>query len=372
VDASLPFTYSQQCADDEDCGEGRVCAPVAAEVGGVCVLTPPQFSGVTDPFEEEKTAVPIDFSCADVGPPSLSSEVTTLSGIVDRFGSGPVTVGIEIRVFLASEFPADACDGLENAEVQGCVAGIVDDSDALVASTVSEVPPDLACENIPCETDAECPLGHACAGPKGEMECQLNFGLYSLEGVPVDTPLVVVTRGGEGTTGWHRTVSWDVRITAAAAVEGGHRYDPLIVAHGQWVTVPNPFGVSIALGNGAVGGRLRQCGSEEGHAGWYLHEATVGFANPPAKLGYFNDSEADTLPDPNRVSTNLFGRYTGLDITPGPNHIVAAVRGEDGVSFLGARSFHVYPDTLSVVSLPGSVVVITQPGVECAQDGGDE
>jgi len=202
------------------------------------------------------------------------------------------------------------------------------------------------------------------------MECQLNFGLYELASIPVETPLVIVTRGGEGTTGWHRTVLWDVRIPASAAGAGAHRYDPLIVAHGQWVTVPNPFGVSISLGNGAVGGRIRQCEGDEGHAGWYLHEATVGFANPPAKLGYFNDSEADTLPDPNRVSTNLFGRYTGLDISPGPNHLVAAIKDESGVRFLGSRSFHVYPDTLSIVSLPGSVALVTQPGVGCPETGG--
>ncbi len=47
---------------------------------------------------------------------------------------------------------------------------------------------------------------------------------------------------------------------------------------------------------------------------------------------------------------------------------MGAVRGPEGVRFLGSRGFHVYPDTLSVVSLPGSVAVVTQPGVGCPEE----
>jgi len=214
-----------------------------------------------------------------------------------------------------------------------------------------------------CETDQDCPKEYSCTGDL-DGECFLNFGSYELAGLPTNVPLVVMTRpADEGDAGdWHSTFMYDV-VLVQDYVEGErYRFDPLIVGHGQWKVVPGPFFTTIKLGNGAIGGRIRDCGitGEDGRSAWNLGEATVGFATPPGKIGYFNDKEEDSLPDPDRSSTNILGRYTGLDVPPGPNVVAANVQVDGEVVSLGATPIYVFPNSLAIVSLPGRVATFTQ------------
>ena len=86
-----------------------------------------------------------------------------------------------------------------------------------------------------------------------------------------------------------------------------------------------------------------------------LFEATVGFATPPDKIGYFNDKKKIPFPDPNRFSTNIHGRYTGLDIVPGAN-IVPGPPGRWRVDLSGGPNlrFPEFPVRVYRVQFPRS------------------
>jgi hypothetical protein len=136
-----------------------------------------------------------------------------------------------------------------------------------------------------------------------------------------------------------------------------YRYDPTIVGDGQWKTVPNPFNTQIAPGNGAIGGRIRDCSKvgADKRPSWHIYEATVGFAKAPSITGYFNEFENDTLPVPSRTSTNILGRYVGLDVAPGANWVTGTAMIDGKAASLGSYPVYVFPSSLAVVSFPGIV-----------------
>lgn len=363
--------FENHCVDDGGCPDGEECLDITGEDGGLCIITPQNVSYLTDPFDEDTTEFATSSECVGDTSPPPSSGTVDLFGVVDRFGSGGVTRDVEIRVFFQVGFKPEECDPLSGKEKTSCYEALFNNPDILLGETTSFLPPAPVgnCKNKSCEGDAECPLGYACEGATGQEECTLAFGLYALEGMPINTPLVVMTRKTKELDDWHDTFLFNTIFHEAGADENGnYRYDPITVSHGQWQTVPNPFGVSIGVGNGVIGGRLRECVGD--HVGWYIYEAAVAFGTSPAKTGYFNDKESNTLPDPFRTKTNLFGRYTGLDVPPGPNWVTAAYYDGEQIRSLGAHPLYIFPNGLSVLSFPGPVAAVTQPGVEC--DGNPE
>ncbi len=355
-------TFENGCVTDEDCASGSVCS--AEEGLGACADIPSDVGAVSDPKTQELVggAEPnLDCIGASLPVPEESS-VATLYGIVDRFGKGLVTNDILIRVYDANEFRPWVCDSKEGADYLQCINDVVEDEESILGEAVS-TPVELV-EVSACDTDGDCPRGYSCCDGDFEGECCLNFGEYELDGIPVDHPLVILARpANEDDAGdWHSSYLFNTAVRSEYVTDDGrYRLDPLIVGHGQWKTVPSPFFTTIKTGNGAVGGRIRDCGDvAEDRKAWNLYEATVGFATMPDKIGYFNDKEEDSLPDPNRTSTNIHGRYTGLDIVPGPNIVSGALRIGDTTVSLGAVPIYVFPNSLSVVSLPGTVPTITQ------------
>ncbi len=355
-------SFEQGCLSSADCGPEFVCAN-AADVGA-CALTPGEVTGLTNPFTGDPAGEDADVSCVglSVAPLEVTAAVT-MHGIVDRVGSGLVTENILVRVFDAALFTPWECDGFEEAERNECLDSLVNDGSRILGEAVSSIE-EQDVSGIECETDQDCPKAYACVGDLGG-ECKLNYGVYELEGMPLNTPLVVMTKPNaeDGDGDWHATYVFSVILEDGFQTpEGLYRFDPLIVGEGQWKTVPGPFFTEIEDGNGAIGGRVRDCvlpGTGKG-GGWYLPEATVGFATLPSKIGYFNDKEEDSLPDAGRTSTNIFGRFTGLDVVPGPNVVSAAVKMDGDTVSLGAAAIYVFPDALSVVSLPGRVATYTQ------------
>ena len=355
-------TFENGCVTDEDCASGSVCS--AGGGLGACASVPSDVGAVSDPKTQElvEGAEP-NLDCIDASVPEPEeSSVVTLYGIVDRFGKGLVTNDILIRVYDATAFRPWECDSMEGADYLQCINDVVENEESILGEAVS-TPVELV-ETPVCETDADCPRGYSCCDGDFEGECCLNFGEYELDGIPVDHPLVILARPAkEDDAGdWHSSFLFNTAARSEYVTDDGrYRLDPLIVGHGQWKTVPSPFFTTIKSGNGAVGGRIRDCGDmADDRKAWNLYEATVGFATLPDKIGYFNDKEEDSLPDPNRTSTNIHGRYTGLDIVPGPNIVSGALRVGDTTVSLGAVPIYVFPNSLSVVSLPGTVPTITQ------------
>ena len=363
LDGFPPMTsFSLGCSvESPDCGGGMVCA--ALDAVGACSAIPGEETKLSDPYTQTVVVGQApNFDCIGNYPDPSESSNVTIYGVVDRFGSGLVTEDIVVRVFEAATFDPWACDSLETAERAECLAALVNNQDLIIGETVSTGIEEE--EGLECETDQDCPMGYACTGDGLTDECVVSFGLYELAGLPTNTPLVVMTRSLDEESGdWHDTYLFDTVFVEGYVEEGQrYRYDPLIVGHGQWKTVPSPFFTSIKPGNGAIGGRIRDCGTlgEDGRRAWNLYGATVGFANPADKTGYFNDKEADSLPDADRVSTNILGRYTGLDVPPGANVVSASLMAEGEVISLGAIPIYVFPSSLSVVSLPGRVATYTQ------------
>ncbi len=363
---SAPSDLPQGCNADHPCDEGRTC--VARDDGeGVCVPVPEDALNLGNPFDEQPASgTPVlDCLAGDWGQPG---EPVTMYGYVDRFGSGGITAGMTVRVFRRSEFHPEQCDSVADpGERFQCYANLVADPTLIVGEATSVPPPPLA-EAVDCSHDGDCPLGYACAGQKGFEQCEPNYGLYQLDGVPTNTPLVVYVTPADPASrnDWHDTYLYDVVLLERAVQQDAngkrwYRFDPTTVSDAQWKTVPNPFGTQITPPNGAIGGRLRDCGVEGDRRSWPLGGARVGFARPPSRTGYFNDKEEDTLPDPNRTATNILGRYVGLDVEPGVNWVAAAALDGGEVRSLGIHQIYVFPSSLTIVSFPGQLEPLLQP-----------
>lgn len=361
---ATPFEdFENHCGGDGDCSiAGQGCAMVTGQEGGLCTVKPTKDSTISDPFTEENTDKKPDLSCVDQAWPAPTGAKVKMHGFVDRFGSGGITTGMTVRVYDAAKFDPGRCWGKEPAEALACYEEVVTDSAAILGETVSTQVPDQLAEGKDCGSTSECPLGFECNDADGFDACHEQFGLYEIEGIPTNTPLVImVAPPADEADSWHRTFLFNIILLDDFAKDGGYRYDPTIVSDGQWKTVPNPFGTQIAPGNGAIGGRIRDCASagSTGRASWHIAEATVGFGTSPSKIGYFNALEEDTLPVPDRSATNILGRYVGLDVTPGPNWVTGTILQDGKAVTLGSHPVFVMPSSLSVVSFPGVVPPVT-------------
>ena len=361
---TTPFAdFENHCADDAACTVGgQGCAPVTGQEGGLCLVEPTAESTISDPFAEEATDKKPDLSCVDQAWPAPTGAKVKLHGYVDRFGSGGITTGMTVRIYDGAKFDPSRCWGKDPGEALQCYEDVIGDTGAILGEAVSTQVNDPLAEGRDCNETADCPLGFECNDADGFDACHEQFGLYEIDGIPTNTPLVIMVSPPEDEKdGWHRTFLFNIILLDDFAKDGGYRYDPTIVSDGQWKTVPNPFGTQIAPGNGAIGGRIRDCASAgaAGRPSWHIAEATVGFGTSPSKVGYFNAYEEDTLPVPDRTTTNILGRYVGLDVTPGPNWITGTILQGGKTVTLGSHPVYVLPSSLSVVSFPGVVPPVT-------------
>ena len=303
-------------------------------------------------------------------------------GRVDRFGGGAVTTDVDVAVFLAADFHPEKCAGIEEpADQQTCLRS---DKVGKPLVTVLSIDPDTAEAkgwNMPRPKKADeecdkghhfqCPHGYVCDKIDGFPKCGKGHGVYALEGVPLNTRLVLRTRASKPNdpAGWHDTYTYDVVLfsTHLDAKTGGIQptkyagadtvlYNPTIVGEGQWQLVPSTIGIvgGIYEGDGVIGGRIRDCGTTDRRS-WPISDARVGIGVPPEGISYFNDSELDPVPNKNRVTTNVVGRYAAVGIPPGPNRV--AVLGQiDGKQVeLGVQDVYVIPNALVIASMPGFI-----------------
>ena len=359
-----PQTYPRTCSVDGDCETGAQSC-----VEQICLTTPTEESFVTSPETEIRTQQRPDLRCVgDPLEPPAEPLLVQMWGVVDRFGGGKKTIGVEVAVFRQRDFKPQGCTEedaeerrtciLEHATPIGTAVSIDPDDWAPNADKVA----DLA--NIDCAESTDCPLGYECDDPKGFNECVKQYGVYEIEGVEADVPLVVRARPTtdrlhmrEGYV--HQAVLLSSRAYDEWFDRPTLRFDPTVISESQWVQVPNTFGSSIRIAEGhtALGGRIRDCTVEGRYpeVSYYVAGANVGSANVATKIGYFNDREDDALPQPAQTSTNALGRYAVIDVPAGWNRVAAAALIDSKVTSLGAHDLWLVPDALNILSFPGRI-----------------
>lgn len=386
ADATSDVAQKSGCSADKPCQANQVC------VAAVCVPKPAdkEVGALSDPTNDNvaSTDKP-QLDCIDKpitelvkglsGPASV-----TLWGRVDRFGGGDVTKDVEVAVFKLADFHPEVCAGMADSDAQA--ACFVDDKkvgapiakaislDATTATDLQVVSAKKSGES--CVKHLECPEGYECRDLKNgnPKQCVLTHGIYAIENIPTNTQLVVRVRKNKANADWHTSYLWDIvlfsnRTDAKGAASQPAKYintdtyrvNPTIVGEGQWGLVTATIGLSpISDGNGVIGGRVRDCGVAGGRGGWTLHNVKIGLSVAATGLAFFNDDEDNTVPDKNRSATDVLGRYAAVDVPAGPNRVAVAGTFDGKLTPLGGLDVYVIPNSLTIVSLPGRVPVLTK------------
>lgn len=385
--ASAPAAFVAVCSDAKPCAGAKVCS------AGVCVSAPEptKKAEVTDPLKDYlPTTDPVQLGCVDQPLDVLIKDAkgpatVTIWGRVDRFGGGGVTTNVEIAVFKLADFHPEACAKVEDDDARaacyhsdkvGKAIGVATSSDP---GTAKGIGLDLASPmkaDDGCEHHLECPGGYECRSKQsnGPKYCVKTHGVYAIDNVPTNTRLVIRAHGNNAKDKWHDSYYWDIILFAdhtdpkepakqpsKYAGKDTYRTNPTIVGEGQWTLVPNTIGIQpIDIGNGVIGGRIRDCGVTGGRGGWAIHNAKVGLGVLPKGLAFFNDNEDNTVPVKTVSSTDTLGRFAAVDIAPGPNRVAAAAWIGDKAVALGGIDVFVIPDALMIVSLPGRIPVLSK------------
>ncbi len=380
-------SFSPLCDAAKACPAGKLCS------AGVCVVVPTaaEKAVITDPLKDYlPTEEPLELGCVDKSFEDLAKSSTgpataTIWGRVDRFGGGPLTQNVEVAVFKLADFKPEACASIEDDD-ERALCYHSDKVGKPIGTTVSVDPDkakelglDLAQSKKPddgCEGHLECPSGYECRSKQsnGPRYCVKTHAIYAIEGVPTNTRLVIRVHGLNPKDKWHDSYYWDIVLFADHLDKKGaatqptkyvdkdtYRTNPTIVGEGQWTLVPNTIGIQdIPLGNGVIGGRIRDCGKAGGRGGWAIHNAKVGLGVLPKGLAFFNNNEDNTVPVKTNTATDTLGRFAAVDIKPGPNRISAAAWVGDKAVPLGGVDVFVVPDALMIVSLPGRIPVLSK------------
>jgi hypothetical protein len=371
--------YENSCSEEKKCKEGFTC------IEKICLLTPKEESHITDYPEETPTNQSPNLDCVEnpfekpAGP-----EKVRLEGIVDRFGQGRLTFPIRISLMKLEDFHPEICEQISdetkrsecfynygNPEI--CASEKDENKKADCMKTVGNPfawavseDPDKTKDDFDsdCQKHLDCGHGFECDSKYGK--CQKQYGKYKIDDVPTNTPIIIKSQAVEFIDKWKNTFTWFVYLFADNAVkcenegcEYEYRLNATIVSDGQWESVPNTMMIgNIKKGNSAIGGRVQDCRIAGQRVSWPMSNVTVMTGNPPVIVGYFTESEDDALPDPNRMSTNIFGTYAALDIVPGFNRIAGAVLAGSGVKSAGSVDLYIIPDALMIVNFPGRLSYI--------------
>ncbi len=375
------------CDAAKACPGGKLCS------AGVCVVAPAasEKAVITDPLKDYlPTDEPLEFGCVDKSFEDLAKTATgpttaTIWGRVDRFGGGPLTQNVEVAVFKLADFKPEACASIEDDDERAAcyhsdkVGKPIGITTSMDPDKAKEAGLDLSQSKKPddgCEAHLECPSGYECRSKQsnGPRYCVKTHGIYAIENVPTNTRLVIRVHGLQPKDKWHDSYYWDIVLFADHLDKKGaatqptkyvdkdtYRTNPTIVGEGQWTLVPNTIGIQdIPLGNGVIGGRIRDCGKSGGRGGWAIHNAKVGLGVLPKGLAFFNNNEDNTVPVKTNTATDTLGRFAAVDIKPGPNRISAAAWVGDKAVPLGGVDVFVVPDALMIVSLPGRIPVLSK------------
>ncbi|MFT7622634.1 MAG: hypothetical protein ACI9WU_001807 [Myxococcota bacterium] len=348
------------CTTSDDCSNGDTC------IEGVCLFTPVEAVVLTDNRDDNEVEAPPNLDCVGgaITAPADGPETATIYGIVDRFGGGRQTINMQVSVFLASEWPPAECTGRPFDEQRDCFREVEAPNGWSTIST----DPEIEGQEVPatCSKHQDCPSGYECVD-LDFFVCSAQFGLYEIAGIPTNTALVIRARNDESASifdsKWKDTYTHGIYVFSDRVDDDGrYKTNALMVSDSQWKTIPNTLFVSggIKKGNGALGGRIRDCRGGDDRPSFTVGWASVNALTPGSALGYFNDNEADTVPLVDRKGTDIFGRFTIVDVPPGANRVAAAINLDGTVTSLGAEDAYVVPDSLSVVAFPGKLPILNK------------
>jgi hypothetical protein len=282
-----------------DCA--TIPANAAVDVCGVAIKAPPEDGEAPAELERSPNVKeyagtgPVDTSCYVSGgfpPAPTSSQAVELRGIVNIFSNGCESNNVEIEVYTVVRD-----GGAEDGKI-----------DQLVGSAVI-TPDDCSGENGVPEPDIE-----GCFSDDARREC-----LYTYPGVPTETELVIVTKGGF----WRPLYEYGVYIgNDEIQSDGGgsyHEKDIRALADDDYGTIAQAAqGKPITDGHGAVAGEVHDCDNRR------VVNAVVDVNVQKFTTTYFGDDEDDPLPSLAAKATSTLGLYAALDIAPGPVSVAAA------------------------------------------------
>lgn len=406
-----------ECEEDTDCepvnGFDQIC------VRSVCVIPPTVPAHVSNdegdsPIEEEGTAPTVDcYAGNGLFEPAGENRDVTLTGIVERFGSGPTTEDLCLTVFdeeallpwlsnsecnlLADGdedayigcFQLDPCrcnehfdgrddlqDMLDGAEAAMEAAGTpmaVDTLDACnsfigYCTAVEDADMRTACEARVAAnglTDANTLIHSAVRTVEDPEDSALDepegTSLYFVENVPTNWRYAVKVSGREAR--WRDT--WEFgQFTRGDMVRDDDmiHIDATAVSAGAWATIPPAVGIAggIPESHGALAGVVRDCGTDERNP-WSVVHATVGISfNQDSVLSYFNGNPDNRLPSPALIDSNVLGTYAAIDLPPGPNRVAPVICVTDGAEC--TREDYVFAGAKNVFQTPRSVIIATFEG----------
>ncbi len=305
-------------AAEPDCGDLRpgsvvdVCGvPLPApKIGGEII----ELKRSTNVEEFSGTGAP-DLGCYTSLPnPPGTPENVTFEGIVKIFANGCETSNVSVEVFTVLR-DGSANDGMPDKSLASTMT--VDDCTAAGAEE----------ENEDCtEFDGV------------RWECR-----YTLENVPTETELMIVTSG----TGWATLYEYNVYANNAEVVGGMFTKDVRGIVSDDYNVIPQTaIGKSIENGNGALGGEVHDCGDVR------LTNAIVD-VNIDRELSYFTDNELTPLPDAGAKATSTLGLYVALDVREGP--VTVAAGGVVDGALVGAGIFRarVFANSITSVTFRG-------------------
>ena len=338
-DAAPPFEASctgEVAVEDTDLAQCSTCAysedcPAGMPLGACCTWLAAPADALADGtglhrYSTSVTTATPDLSClVQPGSPG-TPQLVTLTGYVWAFSSGSDTAGVRVEVY--AENHPETPDGTFGATPLGTYA----------TSASDPVDP------IDTTWDSKCPNG-------------CSFRQYTIAGIPTETPLVLVTSDGGGSSAWVTRYEYGVYLASADVQGGVAHYDATAMAGPDVETIAGSVGLSVNAGTGQLIGEVHDC------SGIRLSGATVDvdiqhfFA-----IDYFADDESDPLPSFQLTDTSPIGMFSALNVQTGVPVRVTAV----GACPPGAASATPPVCDLGAYATLGTYVVQMFPGAVTA------
>ncbi len=332
--------------DDAPACPDMTCRPGETLHACACVPTPREYETVRTSCAEistpAETRTPLRDDCVDgpMGEPAALGCFTTgrrppgtprsvtLYGVADVFGNGPDATGMTVEVYR------EGADGALGELVGMATASGTD-----------------ACAETEEKIDNGMPTG-----------VTRQLGAYAVEGVPTETPLIVLTRGDAGL--WKPLYTYNFQVLneevdesappsgACSGTPTGPRfqYRARVLSVNDYRTIPLTAGIAggVPAGHGALAGEVHDCQDVR------VSFAQVGVSPRPQSIVYFTDDADNPLPDISRVEgTAGLGLYAGLDLLPGPVDVSALGRIDGQLVSLGWYRARIFADSVTSVTLRG-------------------
>jgi hypothetical protein len=366
--APLSFAWPSQ-EDPQVCARDPSTTPTAVRT---------QCGDITEDCAGDGTTVPALSCIGQVGGGTATPQTVTLTGYADVFSSGPSSDGVRLQIFRADAIGDGVTDLAQVSPI--AIKDIVLDETTLATARACPAsrtePEDLHGNCIQPSTDCEarCPRELSAADFCHNTSCVARQRWeirYEIPDVPTNTFLVVrsigLTSSGTPDTAhetWAPMVQYNVYLSTDEracgddedrnclnAGEARYQMNVNLLSRSDYRTIPLTAGLSsgIAEGHGGVAGEVHDCDNIR------IEHAQIGFSPLPLKNTYFNGNPVQTLPDLSRGSmgTDALGLYAGLDLVPGPVHLVALGNVGGVVTLLGEFTARIWPNTITIVGLNG-------------------